>query len=160
MTVPSNFSAIRGVPFKLLFLAPENVRKDESEDGIPELADDIESQGVLQNLAGYDAEPTRGKRQKPVGVVAGGRRYRALRLLLKQGRIDENYVVPCLVGSKDAAIAISLAENDNRKALIGHLANLSSISTGLRSYFLRESQYFNSVTCTGTLENTAQGEML
>jgi len=117
MTVPSNFSAIRGVPFKLLFLAPENVRKDESEDGIPELADDIESQGVLQNLAGYDAEPTRGKRQKPVGVVAGGRRYRALRLLLKQGRIDENYVVPCLVGSKDAAIAISLAENDNRKAL-------------------------------------------
>jgi ParB family chromosome partitioning protein len=117
MTVPSNFSAIRGIPLKHLFLAPENVRKDDSEDGIPELADDIEAHGVLQNLAGYEAEAPRGKRHKPVGVVAGGRRYRACRLLLKQGRVDENYIVTCLVGPKEAAIAISLAENDNRKAL-------------------------------------------
>lgn len=119
MTVQSNFSAIRGIQLGQLFLSPLNVRKGDSEKNIPELARSIEMEGILQNLAGYEDTFIDGKRsrRKGVGVVAGGRRWRALQWLLKHGKINKNYVVPCLVTSKEAAIAISLAENTDREAL-------------------------------------------
>jgi hypothetical protein len=47
MTVPSNFSAIRGIPLRHLFLALENVRKDDSEDGIPERKEAIQRRHCL-----------------------------------------------------------------------------------------------------------------
>ena len=118
MTVQSNFSAIRGVPLEHLFLSPLNVRKNCSEKNIPDLAKSIELKGVLQNLAGYEDHFTDGKRQKDgIGIVAGGRRWRALQWLLNEGKIKKNYIVPCLVTSKEAAIAISLAENSDREDL-------------------------------------------
>jgi ParB family chromosome partitioning protein len=119
MTVQSNFSAIRGVPVGQLFLAPENVRKGTSKRGIPELAHAIKLDGVLQNLVGYEDAPIRGKgrKEKAVGVVAGGRRWLALQWLLQEGEIRKDYIVPIIVTSKDAAVAISLAENSDRENL-------------------------------------------
>src|ERR1700736_2335116 len=104
MTVQSNFSAIRGVPFGQIILAPENVRKTNSDTGIEELAELIYAEGVLQNLAGYEVTPARGKRITQCAAVAGGRRWRALGLLVKQGRIDRSYVVPMLITSKERAV--------------------------------------------------------
>jgi ParB family chromosome partitioning protein len=111
MSIQSDYSSIRGIPFAQLVLAPENVRKSYSEAGIVELAALIEARGgILQNLAVYEDSAKR-KGAKQFAVVAGGRRWRALGHLLKQGKIQRNYMVPCKVTTKDAAKAISLAEN-------------------------------------------------
>jgi ParB family chromosome partitioning protein len=118
MTMQSMSGLIRAVPFGQLFLSPHNVRKTDSEEGIPELAALIEAEGgVLQNLAGYEESSKGKKRCKRIGVVAGGRRWRALNLLFKKGKIKADYLVPCLVTTEKRAIAISLAENSARRAL-------------------------------------------
>jgi ParB family chromosome partitioning protein len=119
MTVQSNYSSIRGVPLKHLFLSPLNVRKDDSDKGILELADSIEAEGVLQNLIGHEGPPMIRKhpKAKSIGVVGGGRRWRALQLLLEKRKINSEYIVPVFVTSEDAAIAISLAENSDREPL-------------------------------------------
>jgi ParB family chromosome partitioning protein len=128
MSVQSHVSSIQGVALKHLFLSPHNVRKDESEDGIAELAASIEVEGVLQNLAGYEERSTpKSRKNTRIGVVAGGRRWRALQLLLKERKITGDYLVPCLITTQDAAVAISLAENSERKPLLGHLLVLSSV---------------------------------
>lgn len=118
MTVQSNADLIETVPYHQLFLSPYNVRKDESDLAIEELADLIAVEGVLQNLAGYWEVQGRGRTKKrTVGIVAGGRRYRAIGLLVEQKRVPPDFPVPCLVTTKDRAIAISLAENSGRLAL-------------------------------------------
>ncbi|MDF2434538.1 MAG: ParB family transcriptional regulator, chromosome partitioning protein, partial [Mucilaginibacter sp.] len=106
MTMQSNSGLIRAVPFGQLFLSPHNVRKTDSEKGIPEFADLLEAEGVLQNLAGYEDRSKGKKGRKRIGVVAGGRRWRALSLLFKKGKIKADYLVPCLVTTEERAIAI------------------------------------------------------
>jgi ParB family transcriptional regulator, chromosome partitioning protein len=118
MVVQSNADLIEKVPFHQLFLSPDNVRKDESELGIEELADLIAAEGVLQNIAGYKEMQGRGKHKTTaIGVVAGGRRFRALTLLVAQKRIEPDYGVPCLIVSRERALAISLSENSGHKDL-------------------------------------------
>lgn len=117
MTVQSNFSKIRGVRLEHLILSPLNVRKKDGAKAIPGLANSIKVNGVLQNVVGYEEEPIRGKRFIPIAVTAGGQRWRACQRLLKEGAIKKDYIVPCLVTSKEAAVAISLAENSDREPL-------------------------------------------
>src|SRR3546814_13136605 len=53
-------------------------------------------------------------------VPAGGRRFRALKLLVKQKRLAKNAPVPCVVRDRDGAVLaeeISLAENIERAPL-------------------------------------------
>jgi ParB family chromosome partitioning protein len=50
-------------------------------------------------------------------VVAGGRRWRALRRLLEEGRITSEYPVPCLIVSYERAVQISLTENSGREPM-------------------------------------------
>ena len=47
-------------------------------------------------------------------VPAGGRRYRALELLVKQKRMSKTQPVPCVVRDGGIAEDDSLAENDER----------------------------------------------
>lgn len=118
MVVKSNAELIENIPFNQLFLSPYNVRKDVSDLNIPELADLIAAEGVLQNLSGYKEITGRGKSRKTtVGVVAGGRRFRALALLLEQKRIDPEYPVPCLIVERERATAVSLSESSGHKDL-------------------------------------------
>ncbi len=98
-----------------LSLSPLNVRKTGAEKGIEELAALIRSQRVVQNLTVYE-EPHKG-RKCTYAVVAGGRRWRALQLLLKQKHITPAYEVPCLVTSYERAVEVSLAENSGREAM-------------------------------------------
>jgi len=118
LTVHANDEVIRGVPFNQLFLSEDNVRKEDSNLGIPQLAALIKAEGVIQNLVGYEETEGRGKKKViKIGVVAGGRRYRAIALLVEQQLVPETYIVPCLVTSRAHAVAKSLMENSGRQDL-------------------------------------------
>ena len=109
---------------RCLRLDERNVRKDEpTEAEIDELADLIDAQGLIQNLSvlAYDS-PRRGKgrdknRLFSHGVIAGGRRLRALHVLVKRGRITLDYEVLCAVVPAERAIAVSMAENQGQKPM-------------------------------------------
>src|SRR3546814_17260316 len=72
------------------------------------LAADIQARSVLQNLIGYDED---GK----IRICAGGRRYRALKLLQKAQAIPGTFEVPVEIRSKDEALDISLAAHAQRE---------------------------------------------
>jgi ParB family transcriptional regulator, chromosome partitioning protein len=100
-----------------LSLSPLNVRKTGGEMGIEQLAGLIYAEGVLQNLDVYECEAGEGKKKTTHAVVAGGRRWRALQLLIRQKRIKPDYAVPCLIVSYERAVQISLAENSGREPM-------------------------------------------
>lgn len=80
--------------------------------GISELADSIEAHGLIQNLTVRKA-----KKGSKYEVVAGARRLAALRLLVKEGRLAEDVVIPCKVLDAESDAEISLAENTQREAM-------------------------------------------
>lgn len=104
----------RFIPIARLSLSPLNVRKTGAESGIEELAALIHAQGLVQNLTVYKDTKKARQRAATYPVVAGGRRWRALQLLIKQKHITPEYEVPCLITSYDRAVEISLAENSGR----------------------------------------------
>ena len=97
------------IPLSQLTLSPFNVRKVKPK-AIEQLAADIASHGLLQNLVGY-AEGNKFE------IVAGGRRYRALKWLAKAKTIANNHPVSVEVRPKAEAIELSLAENVQREAM-------------------------------------------
>lgn len=108
-------------PLSRLYLHPLNSRSEPPPAEIELLAESIRSAGLLQNLMGY-ADPEGGfadgsdLQSRRIGIVAGGRRLRALQLLHGPGRGDVE--VPVLI-TGDAATAAEWAgtENTARAAL-------------------------------------------
>ena len=100
-----------------LSLSPINVRKTGGDTGIEQLAALIAAEGVLQNLDVYECENGEGKKKTTHTVVAGGRRLRALQLLIRQKLIKPDFAVPCLIVSYERAVQISLAENSGREPM-------------------------------------------
>tara|TARA_R110001592_G_scaffold343029_1_gene633167 strand:- start:4827 stop:6707 length:1881 start_codon:yes stop_codon:yes gene_type:complete len=96
-----------------LQVSAKNVRKTAPDkDADTRLMASIASQGVLQNLV--VVPEGKGK----FGVVAGGRRLRALQALAKKSVVGANCEVPCLVKGKDSDITeISLAENVGQETM-------------------------------------------
>lgn len=79
------------VPLRDLDVAPENARFGEApDDDIAQLAATILAAGVLQPLT---VRPGRRK-ERPAMVLDGRRRLLALRILLDEGAIAEDYAVP------------------------------------------------------------------
>ncbi len=105
----------RFIPARHLALSPLNVRQSGGEIGIEQLAELIAAEGVLQNLNVYDAP--NADQATTHAVVAGGRRWRALRWLIGRGRIEPDYPVPCMVISRERAVQISLSENSGREPM-------------------------------------------
>lgn len=118
------------VPLGALRLDERNVRKDPpTEEEIDELADLIDAQGLLQNLTVVAYSPSlhvagegkgRAKGLKQVythGVIAGGRRYRALMRLVQRERITLDEQILCTKVNAERAVAVSAAENSGRKAM-------------------------------------------
>ncbi|GEM86027.1 ParB/RepB/Spo0J family partition protein [Meiothermus granaticius] len=93
------------VKLSQLKLGP-NVRKTYKPDAIAEMADSIKAVGVLQNLL---VRPAR----KGYEVVFGGRRYKALQMLLKAGQIAKDYQVPVEIRKLDDAEAARLGLIEN-----------------------------------------------
>ncbi len=101
---------IQSVKVKNLSLSKDNVRKTNREADIDTLAANIAAQGLLQNLI-----VTPLKKAGHFTVKAGGRRLRALQLLIEQGTLPVDHTVPVLVlTDDDNAIEASLAENFQR----------------------------------------------
>ena len=101
---------IQSVKVKNLSLSKDNVRKSNRDAGIDTLAANIAAQGLLQNLV-----VTPLKKAGTFTVKAGGRRLRALQLLIDQGTLPADHTVPVLVISDDDnPIEASLTENFQR----------------------------------------------
>lgn len=95
------------VPLNKLFLSPRNVRKTNGEVDIEGLAESIAGKRLLQNLVVSPRDTGRGF----YDVDAGGRRFRALKLLVEQKRLPRDWPVPVLVVPPEDATEASLAEN-------------------------------------------------
>ncbi|MGC2081836.1 MAG: ParB/RepB/Spo0J family partition protein [Bradyrhizobium sp.] len=110
-------SRSRDIPFNKLVLSQSNVRSIKAGLSIEQLAESISQRTLLQSLnvrAIVDAE---GNETGMFEVPAGGRRYRALELLVKQKRMSKTQAVPCVVREGGIAEDDSLAENDERIGL-------------------------------------------
>src|SRR5262245_32417545 len=90
-------SASRDIPFNKLVLSQANVRRMKAGVSIEELADDIARRTLLQSLSVRPVLDAEGNETGMFEVPAGGRRYRALELLVKQRRMAKTQAVPCVV---------------------------------------------------------------
>ena len=113
-------NASRDIPFNKLMLSQANVRRIKNGQSIKDLAASIARRGLLQSL---NVRPVLDGERNETGmfeVPAGGRRYRALELLVKQKRMAKTETVPCVVSDANSVVPIeedSLAENFQREDL-------------------------------------------
>ena len=110
----------RPIPFSKLVLSQANVRRVKAGGSIEELAESIARRGLIQSLHVRPVLDGEGGETGMYEVPAGGRRYRALELLVKQKRLNKTSPVPCIVSDPAGEILIdeiSLAENVERAPL-------------------------------------------
>jgi ParB family transcriptional regulator, chromosome partitioning protein len=110
-------SPSRDIPFNKLVLSQSNVRRVKAGVSIEQLAESIAQRTLLQSLNVRAVIDGEGKETGMFEVPAGGRRYRALELLVKQKRMAKAQLVPCVVREGGIAEDDSLAENDERVGL-------------------------------------------
>lgn len=100
------------IPLDDLVISPLNTRHDLDPDALDHLVQSIATIGLIQPLAVFAPEDG----HPDAGVVAGGRRLRALQVLAQRGAWSD--LVPVLVTQKRTqAQAWALAENTVRAAL-------------------------------------------
>ena len=114
-------SPSRDIPFDKLVLSQSNVRRIKAGVSVEELAEDIARRGLLQSLNVRPMLDTDGVETDMFEIPAGGRRFPALSLLVKQKRLAKTAPISCIV--RDAASDIlaeddSLAENMQRVARV------------------------------------------
>jgi ParB family chromosome partitioning protein len=110
-------SPSRDIPFNKLLLSQSNVRRVKAGISVEELAEDIARRGLLQGLSVRPITDQAGTETGMFEIPAGGRRYRALELLVKQKRLAKTAPVPCVVREGGIAEEDSLAENVQRAPL-------------------------------------------
>src|SRR5579863_694889 len=113
-------SLSRDIPFNKLILSQKNVRRVKAGVSIEDLAEDIARRGLLQGLNTRPVIGADGIETGMFEIPAGGRRYRALQLLVKQKRLAKTAPVPCIVRDPNVDISAeedSLAENVHRAPL-------------------------------------------
>ncbi|MFG1266190.1 ParB/RepB/Spo0J family partition protein, partial [Xanthobacter aminoxidans] len=110
-------SSSRDIPFNRLVLSQSNVRRVKAGVSIEELAEDIARRGLLQGLNVRAVVDADGVETGMYEIPAGGRRYRALELLVKRKRLARTAPIPCIVREGGIAEEDSLAENVQRAPL-------------------------------------------
>ncbi|WP_425053772.1 ParB/RepB/Spo0J family partition protein [Psychromarinibacter sp. S121] len=113
-------SPSRDIPFDKLVLSQSNVRRIKAGISIEELAEDIARRGLLQSLSVRPVLADDGSETGKFEIPAGGRRFQALSLLVKQKRLAKTTPIPCIVRDANSTILAeddSLAENMQRAAL-------------------------------------------
>ncbi len=93
-------SPSRDIPFNQLVLSQSNVRCIKAGLSIEELAEDIARRGVLQGLTVRPVVNEAGVETGLFEVPAGGRRYRALEILVKLKRLAK-VITPSAEGGAD-----------------------------------------------------------
>jgi ParB family transcriptional regulator, chromosome partitioning protein len=105
---------VRPCLWDALYLHPLNTRSEPPDAEIAALADSIATQGLLQNLMGF-LDPAR---PHMIGIVAGGRRLRALTLLIERRDWAADRPIPVLLtADEDLAAAWAGTENEARQGL-------------------------------------------
>ena len=110
----------RDIPFNKLVLSQSNVRRVKAGVSIEDLAASIARRGLIQSISVVPVADAEGNETGMFEVPAGGRRFRALEMLVKQKRLAKIAPVPCVVRERDSAILaeeVSLAENIERAPL-------------------------------------------
>lgn len=104
------------IPYDKLVLSQKNVRRVKDGVSIEQLAEDIARRKLLQSLNVRPVLDESGEETGTFEVPAGGRRYLALGILIKQKRLAKNEPIPCIVNRSAATPAEedSLAENLRR----------------------------------------------
>ncbi|MDH0909637.1 ParB N-terminal domain-containing protein [Rhizobium pusense] len=113
-------SSSRDIPFNKLVLSQSNVRRIKAGVSIEDLAASIARRGLIQSISVFPVVDAEGNETGMFEVPAGGRRFRALELLVKQKRLAKVSPVPCVVRERDGAILaeeVSLTENIERAPL-------------------------------------------
>lgn len=110
-------SSSRDIPFNQLVISQANVRRIKAGVSIEELAEDIARRTLLQSITVRPVRDADGNETGMFEIPAGGRRYRALELLVKQKRLAKNALVPCVIREGGMAEEDSLAENIQRAPL-------------------------------------------
>src|SRR5262252_4937152 len=113
-------SGSRDIPFNKLVLSQSNVRRVKAGVSIEELAEDIARRTLLQSLNVRPVLDADGAETGMFEIPAGGRRFRALELLVKQKRLSKAAPIPCVVLDPTVDVSAeedSLAENVHRVAL-------------------------------------------
>jgi len=103
---------MQSIPLNRLTRSDLNVRKTNPAEDVEGLADDIAARGLKQNLvaiATTDADQFE--------VVAGGRRFAALKLLVERGELPPEFEVPVLIEAQEQGVETSLAENIQKVAM-------------------------------------------
>src|SRR5215468_8268417 len=113
----TTLSPSRDIPFNKLVLSQSNVRRVKAGISIEQLPESIAQRTLLQSLNVRAVVDGDGNETGMFEVPAGGRRYRALELLVKQKRMAKTQAVPCVVREGGIAEDDSLAENDERVGL-------------------------------------------
>jgi ParB family chromosome partitioning protein len=114
-TAAISIGASQDIPLNQLKLSDDNVRKIYSNDAVADLAADIRINNLIHGLSVRAlAEPDGNITHE---VQGGGRRFRALQLLVKQKALASDAPIPCIVNETAIAAQISLAENVTREAL-------------------------------------------
>ncbi len=107
----------RDIPFNKLVLSQANVRRVKAGVSIEALAESIARRSLLQSLSVRPVLDADGNETGTFEVPAGGRRFRALELLVRQKRLAKTAPIPCIVKTEGLAEEDSLAENTDREAL-------------------------------------------
>jgi len=104
---------LKTVPLSAICPAKDNPRRKLDKGAIAGLADSIKADGVLQNLV------VEKNGDGKFRVISGSRRLLALKLLKRQGVIDEDYKVPVEIRTfKDGdALRVATIENVQRADL-------------------------------------------
>jgi ParB family transcriptional regulator, chromosome partitioning protein len=113
-------SPSRDIPFDKLVLSQSNVRRIKAGLSVDELAEDIARRGLLQGLNVRPVIDADGVETGMFEIPAGGRRFQALAVLVKQKRLAKTAPIPCIVRDATSEILAeddSLAENMQRVAL-------------------------------------------
>lgn len=113
-------SGSRDIPFDRLVLSQSNVRRVKAGVSIGKLAADIVRRTLLQSLNVRPMLDGEGQETGQFEVPAGGRRFRALELLVQQKRLAKDAPIPCVVKAANDVVTAeedSFAENTFREQL-------------------------------------------
>ena len=97
-------SPSRDIPFDKLVLSQSNVRRIKAGISVEELAEDIARRGLLQSLSVRPVLAEDGSETGEFEIPAGGRRFQALSLLVKQKRLAKTTPIPCIVRDANSTI--------------------------------------------------------
>ena len=91
--------------------SPLNARRTAVKVGMEELKASLLAHGLMQNLVVTDTGDGTYR------VIAGGRRLEAIHSLQAEGKLPEDFAVPCQIVTEEHALEMSLAENTVRLAM-------------------------------------------